>query len=243
MTAAFSLLRTAAAVVLMGLAIAADAQTQATLGELANLREEVVLSGAMVSGNRLDLNRFTDERSPHALLAEVEGNWSQRPSPIHRTAQDGWFRLTQLVGTAIEIFEVRTASTRAGAEGRRTRWRRGDAGLAEAGDWLEGALPQGSQVLDRIGHQDGGRRMTTVVAVTQAATRDASRHLVSALQRSGFRTLQRGAPSLDEVHGFDGSKGRGLALFLARGTEDIAVTISEHAQQRAIVMHWGRAQR
>ena len=242
MTATFSLLKTAAAVVLMGLAIAAAAQTQGTLGELANLREEVVLSGAMFSGNLLDLNRFTDERSPHALLAEVEGNWSQRPSPIHRTAQDGWFRLSQLVGTAIEIFEVRTATTRPGAEGRRTRWRRG-AGLAEAGDWLEGALPQGSQVLDRIGHQDGGRRMTTVVAVTQAATRDASRHLVSALQRSGFRTLQRGVPSLDEVHGFDGSNGRGLALFLARGTEDIAVTITEHAQQRAIVMHWGRTQR
>jgi hypothetical protein len=195
-----------------------------------------VLSGVEVNGNRLDLNRFTDERSAHALLEEVTGLWAQRSAPIQRTTQDGWFRLIQLTGAAIEIFEVRTAAAGIGVEGRRSRWRKLDAGFAGAGTWLEAALPEGSRVLDRIGHQDGARRMTTVVAVTPTAKREASRHLVSALNRSGFRTLRRTSPSLD------GFETRGLALFLARGNEEIAVTISEHAEQRAIVMHWGRVE-
>jgi hypothetical protein len=87
-------------------------------------------------------------------------------------------------------------------------------------------------VLDRISHDDDGRRMTTIVATTFASATEASAELVSMFQRKGFTVQPRISPSF---------VGEGLAFFLARGAEDIAVTVSEHAGRRAMVVHWGRA--
>jgi hypothetical protein len=217
-----------------GLASAAHAAGDAGLRPLAGLQEEVVLSGMAIGDYRLELNRFTDPRPVALLLAEVRRTWSQRPAPIQSAARDGWTTLTQLAGDAVEVFEVRPARVGDGVEGRRSRWRKGDAGLADSGAWLERALPVGSRVIDRVGNRDGNRQVTTLVAVTPVTTEAASQVLASALARSGFSRDLRLAPSFHDA---------GLAQFFARGTEDLAVSISEHAGQRAIVMHHGRVVR
>ena len=200
------------------------------LAGLANLRQEVVFAGTVVNGNRLDLNRFVDERSAEVLREEVRRIWLRRPAPVHSSSRDGWLVLTQVNGSSVETLELRPLGH--ATQGRWWRLRKGDGGLAEASAWLEAALPAGSQVLDRIAHQDDGRRMTTVVATTFAPAAEASAELVSMLQRSGFTIQARNSPSF---------VGDGLAFFLARGAEEVAVTVSEHAGRRAMVLHWGRA--
>lgn len=212
------------------LAIAGSGSLQSGLTQLAGLKEEVVLAGAVTHGNSLDVNRFKDARSAPILLDEVRKVWSQRPAPIQVMERDGWLTMIQVVGATIESFEVRPAGP--GTEGRRIRWRRDEKSPVEDADWLERALPRGSRVLDRVSHQDGGRRMTTLVAVTNDTLPIASRNLTAALTRKGFSGEPRATPSL---------KGSGMVFFMARGSEEIAVTISEHASGRAIVMHWGRA--
>lgn len=198
----------------------------------AGLREEVVLAGTVINGDRLHLVRFEDRRPVARLLEETRDIWSHRPAPIHSTRHDGWWTLTQIAGGALDIFEVRVATSGTGSQGRRMRWRKGDDGLEEAAAWLQDALPAGSRIVKRISHQDGGRQMTTLVAVTARLADSVSSEFAAALNRNGFRSALRSARSLER---------QGRVLFLARGSEDIAVTISEHEGERAIVVHWGRA--
>jgi hypothetical protein len=198
----------------------------------AGLKEEVVLSDALVDGNRLDLTRFTDARAPWAVLAAVRSAWSLRPAPLQEDARNGWHTLTQAVGEAVEILEVREAAA-GGSEGRRSRWRRAPSGAAEAGAWLAAALPPGSRVLQQLAHRDGGREMTTVVAVTEVAMASASRQVVAALARVGFGRSPRASPSFSAGAG-------GEAFFLTRRAEEVAVTVSEVDGRRAVVIHWGR---
>ncbi len=215
-----------------GMRLVACAQTGFAEAVPAGLAEEVLLSGTAINGFRLDLTRFSDPRPGPVLLAEVRRIWSQRAAPIQRVEQDGWSRLVQVDGNTIETFEVRPSTAGAGTQGRRSRLRKDDR--VPDDDWMQRALPAGSRVLNRIGHQDGERHMTTLVAVTSASSATASQELTLALAQVGFRGPQRGSPSFE---------GEGRAMFLARGPEDLAVTVSEHAGQRAIVMHWGRAKR
>lgn len=211
-------------------AIAGNRSSDFALTTLAGLREEVVLSGAVIHGNRLDMSRFRDTRSAPMLLDEVRRIWSQRPAPIEVVAHDGWFTMTQAVGATIESFEVRPAGP--GAEGRRIRWHRNASRPTDDLKWLEQALPSGSRVLERVSHRDGGRQMTTLVALSTKDVRIAGLALASALKQNGFGNGPLRMPSFP-----DG----GMVFFMARGPEEIAVTISEHEGQRAIVMHWGRA--
>ena len=207
---------------------AAGAEPGSRLPEIGNLRQEVVLDGAIVNGNRLYLSRFTDGRSAETLLEEVRGMWSHRAAPIHSMERDGWLVMTQVAGASIETIELRRAGLI--TEGRWSRMRRGDGGLVESTAWLEAALPPGSHVLNRVAHDDGGRRLATVVAKTTADAADASQAVAFALRRRGFRIESRKAPSLEEA---------GRVLFLSRGREEVAVTVSEHGEERAVVMHWG----
>jgi len=206
------------------------ADSSPALAGVANLRQEVVFAGTVVNGNRVDLNRFVDERPAEALREEVRRNWLRRPAPVHSSSRDGWLVLTQVNGSSVETLEVRPYGT--ATQGRWWRLRKGDGGLAGSAAWMEAALPAGSRVLDRIAHEDDGRRMTTVVAATAAPAAEASAELVAMLQRNGFTIQTRSSPSF---------VGDGLAFFLARGAEDLAVTVSEHAGRRAMVLHWGRA--
>jgi hypothetical protein len=193
------------------------------------LRQEAVLSGVGVDGRTLDLNRFVDARSSEALGEEVRRIWSRRQAPVHSSVRNGWLVLAQVVGSSVEMLELRARGS--GSEGRWSRLRRAD-GRADDTAWLDDALPQGSRILNRLHHDDGGRRMTTLVAVTPAVAAAASEQLVANLRRSGFTLDSHGAPSF---------AGAGLAFFVARGSEDIAITVSEHDAQRALVLHWGRS--
>ena len=214
--------------------LVAGAQTGFAEAVPAGLTEEVLLSGTAINGYRLDLTRFSDPRPGSVLLAEIRRIWSKRATPIQSVEQDGWSRLVQVDGNTIETFEVRPSAAGSGTEGRRSRLRKDDPVPPPDDDWMQRSLPAGSRVLNRIGHQDGERHMTTLVAVTSASSATAAQELTLALGRVGFRAPQRGSPSFE---------GQGRAMFLARGPEDLAVTVSEHAGQRAIVMHWGRAKR
>ena len=217
-----------------GMRLVACAQTGFAEAVPAGLTEEVLLSGTAINGYRLDLTRFSDPRPGSVLLAEIRRIWSQRAAPIQSVDQDGWSRLVQVDGNTIETFEVRPATAGSGTQGKRSRLRKDDRVPLPGDDWMQRALPAGSRVLNRIGHQDGERHMTTLVAVTSASSATAAQELTLALAQVGFRGPQRGSPSFE---------GEGRAMFLARGHEDLAVTVSEHAGQRAIVMHWGRAKR
>ena len=227
----------------------ASAATDGMLQPLPGLREEVVLSGAIVKDSRLDLNRFTDPRSPAALLEEIRALWEQRPAPVHGFSRDGWQVLVQAVGDAVEIIEVRGRG--AGAEGRRSRLRRVDAEVAASAYWLQEVLPAGSRVLDRVTHLDGGRRMTTLVAVVSSPVAVVSQEVLGALARHGFARRPRGTPSMVGP--------AGVVQFLAReskeggrsgnkerhemGEEDLALTVTEQRGQSAVVLHWSRAHR
>jgi len=207
----------------------ASALSRAGLEPIPGLREEVVMQGAIVNGWRLHLNRFVDQRPPEALRQAVEASWARRPAPLHGFARDGWLVLVQAVGPAFETIEIRARA--AGSEGRRSLLSRPDAG--DASGWLDEALPPGSRVLDRITHHDGDRRMTTLVATSAMPADALSRSMLASLGRQGFAIRPRGMPS------FSGATGR--VQFLARGREDLALTISEQGGERAIVMHWGRS--
>ena len=76
--------------------------------------------------------------------------------------------------------------------------------------------------------------MTTVVAATVAGLAAASADISLALRRRGFRT---GAHPSFAASGADFP---GKALFFERAGEELAVTITEHPGERAVVMHWGR---
>lgn len=204
------------------------AELASPLRGLRNLRQEVVLAGAIVNGNRLDLNRFVDARPAEVLEEAVKVIWSRRPAPIHRIERDGWLIMTQVTGAAIETVELRPAGLQ--TEGRWSRLRKGDGGLGQASAWLEAALPPGSRVLNRVVHEDGGRRLATLVASTVAGAADASEAVAFSLRNRGFRIASRNSPSLSEG---------GRAFFFSRASEEVAVTVSEHAGQRAVVMHWG----
>jgi hypothetical protein len=218
---------------------AAGAATQAgpalddSLEAVPGLREEVVLRGATVAGRRLDLNRFIDPRSPAALQDAVRAAWAPRPAPVHALHRDGWLVLVQAVGAAVETIEIRVRGS--GSEGRHARLSRPDPEAIAASGWLEDALPAGSRVLRSIMHRDGDRRMTTVVAVSTRPAAVISQGLLASLRRHGFHERPRGTPS------FSGAGGS--LQFLARGSEELAMAISEQAGERAIVLHWGRAGR
>jgi hypothetical protein len=206
------------------------------LPALANLHEEIVMDGTVINGNRMHLSRFVDRRSPPVLLAQIHGIWAQRPAPLHRFARDGWLVLTQVVGSSVETVEIRARGD--GSEGRRTRLARLDGSRADPlndSAWLEEALPQGSKVLDHVTHSDGGRAMSTLVAVTSATAEAVSLELLAEFVRRGFASQPRHAPSF--------KADAGLVHFLARGSEDLALTISEQQSQRTLVIHWGRSQR
>jgi hypothetical protein len=212
--------------------VAGSAATPAAppaLAGITGLHQEVVLSGVGVDGNRLDLYRFADRRPLESLEEEVRRIWSQRQAPVHSTMRDGWLVLTQVVGSSLEMLELRPRGS--GSEGRWSRLQRGDARIDDSA-WLDTALPPGSRILKRLHHDDGGRRLTTLVAVTPTLAAAASEHLAANLRRSGFTSDSRGAPSF---------AGAGLAFFVARGSEDIAITVSEHEGQCALVLHWGRS--
>lgn len=221
------LARTAAAVIVGFTAVPAASSpfTSAPAG----LREEVVLADSVVQGGRLDLRRFADPRSPEAVHEAVRRAWSERAAPVHSSERDGWLILTQVVGPAVETFEVRKSG--AGSIGKRARLSRGGMSPAEVPAWLEATLPEGSRTIDRVTHSDGGRQMTTLVAITSVSAAAAARQVVSALLRAGFR---------ERLSRVTADAGRGQAFFLARGSEDIALTVSDHEGQRAVVMHWGR---
>jgi hypothetical protein len=203
------------------------------LAPLAGVREEVVLARTLVGGNRLQVSRFADARLPEPLLQEVRLLWSQRPAPIHRSLREGWHTLMQLDGSSLETFAVRATGT--GVEGRRSRLSKGDGGEQEASDWLLSVLPAGSSVIGRIGHADGGRGMTTLVAVTAASLAKASSDMSLALRRHGFRSGTQ--PSFATAA--EGLPGK--TMFFERAGQDVAVSIIEHVGERAVVMHWGRA--
>ncbi|NLD53921.1 MAG: hypothetical protein GX652_04575 [Burkholderiaceae bacterium] len=203
----------------------------------AGLREEAVLAGALVGRSRLHVSRFLDPRPPEAVLRAVAAAWSERPAPIRRETREGWLVLVQAVEDAVEVLEVR-AVPRGGSEGRRSRWQgshpgelpKADSATATQGAWLEGVLPAGSQVLQRITHRDAGRQTTTLVALTASGLSDAARHVASALELAGFSPPSRAIP---------GFRGQGEAFFLARRREEVAVTVSELEGHRAVVVHWG----
>jgi hypothetical protein len=216
-------------------AVAAEASLAGPSGlpALAGIREEVVLARTLIGGNRLQVSRFNDARLPEPLLQEVMHLWTQRPAPVHRSAHEGWHTLIQLDGSSLETFAVKAVAS--GVEGRRSRLSKGDGGEQEASDWLLSVLPAGSSVIERIGHADGARRMTTLVAVTAAAFAAAASDMTLALRRRGFRSGNQ--PSFTAADtGFPGR-----AMFFVRAGEDVAVTITEHAGERAVVIHWGRA--
>ncbi len=196
----------------------------------AGLREQVLLAGALVGGSRLDLNRFEDTRSPEAVISAVEAAWSDRPAPIRRDIRDGWLTLVQAIDAAVEVLEVR-AAPRGGSEGRRSRWQGAGSGSARPAAWLEDTLPAGSHVLQRVTHQDGGRQTTTLVAVTASALSSAVGQLVAALEGAGFEGPSRTLPAF---------RGHGEAFILQRGSEEVAVTVSELDGRRAVVLHWGK---
>ena len=214
--------------VLLGSGPAASAD--AGLQPIPGLHEEVVLHGAIVNGRRLHLNRFVDQRPPEVLRQAVEASWERRPAPLHGFARDGWLVLVQAVGPAFETIEIRARA--AGSEGRRSLLSRPDPDAGAISRWLDEALPPGSRVLDRITHRDGNRRMTTVVAMSALSADALSRSMLAELGRQGFATRPRHMPSFSGVSG--------QVQFLARGREDLALTISEQGGERAIVMHWGR---
>ena len=195
----------------------------------AGLREEVVLTGALVGRNWLALNRFDDPRSPEAVLKAVEAAWADRPAPIRRDTRAGWLTLVQAVDDAVELLEVR-AAPRGGSEGRRSRWQGAGPGPEPSGAWLEGILPAGSQVLQRLTHRDGGRQTTTLVALTGSSVSVAAGQVAAALERAGFARPSRAVPAF---------RGHGAALFLVRRREEVAVTVSELDGRRAVVLHWG----
>ena len=181
------------------------------------------------------MNRFEDRRSPKNVIADVRLLWAERPAPVHQLERDGWLVLVQAVGQAIETIEIRARG--AGAQGRRSRLSREHAGgidadVIDTSDWLEQVLPPGSRVLDRITHRDGDRRMTTVVATSASPVDRLAQGVITALARHGFAQPARGTTS------FRGAGG--VAQFLVRGSEELALTISEQEGQRALVMHWGR---
>jgi hypothetical protein len=200
----------------------------AALRDWGDVRQEIVLESVVVGANLLDLKRFIDTRPPTMLLTDVRLAWSQRPGLIHGSERDGWRVLTQAAGGSVEMLELRGHGS--GSEGRWSRLQRGGGGMTEAPLALEAALPSGSRVLSRLVHQDGGRRMATLVATTNADAGNASREIIPALQRQGFRLGSGHAPA---------TEGGGQVFFLARGREDLAVTISDHLDRRAVVMHWG----
>ena len=195
----------------------------------AGLREEVVLAGALVGRNRLDLNRFADPRSPEAVAKAVEAAWSDRSAPVRRDTRAGWLTLVQAVDDAVEVLEVR-AAPRGGSEGRRSRWQGAGPGTEPSGAWLEGILPPGSQVLQRVTHRDGGRQTTTLVALTASGLSAAAGQVAAALARAGFARPLRALPTY---------RGHGEAFFMQRRREEVAVTVSELDGRRAVVLHWG----
>jgi hypothetical protein len=203
------------------------------LEPLAGLHEEVVLQGVTLNDRRLDLNRFVDHRPPHLLREMVRTLWSRRPAPVHALEREGWLVLVQAVGTSVETMELRARG--AGTEGRRARLSPPDPDLVETAAWLEGALPAGCRVLRRITHRDGERRLTTLVAVCATTAAGLSHRLLSVLQRHGFRQPPRATPSFDSA--------AGSLQFLSRGREELALAIIEQAGERAVVLHWGRADR
>jgi hypothetical protein len=211
--------------------VQADAASGGGLQPLPGLREEVVLQGAVLGDRRLDVNRFVDARPPAVLREAVRAYWARRPAPVHAMEHEGWLVLVQATGRSVETIETRPRGS--GAEGRHTRLSRLESATVDASAWLEQALPAGSRVLRRITHQDGARRLTTLVALSDRPAANLSRVLHKTLARHGFRHQPRSMPS------FGGATGS--LQVLARGSEDLAMAISEQAGERAIVMHWGRA--
>lgn len=195
----------------------------------AGLREEVVLSNAQVGTSRLSLSRFRDPRAPQDVIDAVTSAWSARAAPIRRDDRDGWLGVVQAVGDFVEVLQVQ-AGRDGGSVGRRARWRGTPGGSAAAGGWLDDVLPAGSQVLQRIAHDDPGRRTATVVALTGLGPAAAVRHVTTALERLRFIRPPRGVPTF---------QGKGEAVFLQRGQEEVALTVSELDGRRAVVLHWG----
>lgn len=204
-----------------------------TLQPLAGLHEEVVLPDVTLNGRRIQLTRFVDRRPPGVLRALVQSQWAQRPTPVHALEREEWLVLVQAVGTSVETIELRARGT--GTEGRRARLSLPDPAMADASAWLEEALPVDCRVLRRLTHRDGGRSMTTVVAVSAATAASLSQRLLSSFARQGFLHQPDSTPSY---------VGAGGSLrFLRRGNQELALAISEQAGERAIVLHWGRTGR
>jgi len=199
--------------------------------DIPGLQESSLLSEAVVAGGSISLTRFTDTRSADRLAADVADAWRRAEPPVMQAQRGGWRTLTRLDGSVVETIELRPVAT--GSEGRRIRWRgaAGDGDGIESAGWIASLLPAGSRTELPVTHRDGGRLMTTIVATTAASLGAIEARLRAGLRREGFREI---TPSPD-VPGRTGS-----ARVVVRGTEELAVTVSDHAGYRAVVLHWGR---
>lgn len=226
---------------------------------LPGVQTEAVLVSAQIGDRVFDVARFTDRRRLDELLIAVQDHWSADRSIVHRSRRDDWQLLTRSVGSAIETVEMRTRGL--AIEGRIIRsrsvvapqpeprsalvadatsvWRlaSGDGALGDASAaWLQAAVPDLESTGPAVTHRDGGRVLTTRVGATRQRVDEAASSVRRVLQAAGFRPL---TPATDEPLRSRSMPGR--AGFLVRGGEEVAFTVSDHGEQRAVVLHWGRS--
>lgn len=202
-----------------------------TADGILGLNEETVMVDAIVGGGLVTVHRFTDARSVPQLLAHVAAQWQAEYAPVMRAAVEGWQTLTRLDGKGIESIEIRAHAM--GVEGRRIRWRRGTSADREAersAQWLANILPVGNRGGPPVTHRDAGRLTTTVVVLTELDLADAVDQVRANLARAGYR----------ETHPAPTHSSKGIAMMSTKGTDEIAVTVNEQGERRAVVIHWGR---
>ncbi|MGE0800201.1 MAG: hypothetical protein AB7G13_11985 [Lautropia sp.] len=263
-----SIARCGARVGLPGLlAVAAVLELAATkaiaAGPVASSAEEILLADTSIDGGLLDVIRFTDPRSVGEILDATAAAWRLEGGlPPLRSVRGGWQSITRLTRGGVETVEVRPQAD--GIEGRRIRLRSdgSDAAARYPSQAALALLPPGAQATAPVAHRDGSRDLATVVAWSAESIGQLARQLRSRLVQAGFVAAPIGlAPAVPaaataagaaaagdtaedtaagaSAAGASAAPAAGVALIYLKGREEVAATVSNHGDRRAIVIHWG----
>lgn len=195
--------------------------------------ESVLMNDSMMAGGHLSVSHFELQGTAEATLEALQQRWAADEVPPMRSQRDEWQVLTRIDGKVIESIELRQAGP-GRITGQRIRWRPDSAArkaLQADEQWFRALLPAQVRLHPPISHLDGGRRNSTLVAVSDNTVLRLDAWIDRKLQRQGYRRAALPDSALP---------GDARGAFYARGQEEIVLTVAREAGRETAVIHWRR---
>jgi hypothetical protein len=186
-------------------------------------------SGVHISGQQMSTYRLVTKLSPERLLAEVESIWSRHDkAKVWRSQTDTW----QILSKVEQFPEVEVLQVRRGAGGETIARLSVGAPSALQPAVIEADLlswlPVQTKLLQSFSSADPGRSGHLIIARSTGSLQGTADWMLSQALRHGFKPEPNFRPKLDTT--------QSRVEMLARGTQEITLTLDQSALGVAIVL-------